>query len=628
MGYFTTYRPISVIRTGIIAGIACLCLQLLHAQNQPLADSLESAYLKGGSQGAARLELLDKMIKQQTNPEKALSYSDTLLKTADSLHLQEYQYEGFLNKGNALILMGNLSEALQAYFSAVKIAQATPGSDLLAKVYIAIAAVYSAMGDRQNTIQYYKNAIDLLKDKSDSLLYATALENLGDEYNINMSKPDSALLFFEESGPIWKALKHEQGMAYNLGNTGLAYAQLGRNEEAEGKIGDAISRLDALKDYYPISVYLTYMADIYADMGDWDAAFTYALRSLKLARQYGLKEQISNAYLKLSQLYEKTGYTGASLKYYRSYIAFRDSVRNIATVQQMADMRRKNEVAQKQAEVDLLNQERKTQRILVISVITALFLIGLLAFGLYRRNRFIKATNEIIEREMDTSDALLRNILPEATARELKTNGKVTAKYFESVTVLFTDFKGFTKYSETLSPQDLVNTVDYYFSNFDAIIQKYGLEKIKTIGDAYMCAGGLPYPEADHAVKTVTAALEILDFVNSVKENPPTHISSSFEVRIGINSGPVVAGVVGTKKFAYDIWGDTVNIASRMESGSVAGRINISEPVYELVKGHFICNYRGKIEVKNKGTMKMYFVNGIKNRGVASQSGNEMARES
>ncbi len=168
---------------------------------------------------------------------------------------------------------------------------------------------------------------------------------------------------------------------------------------------------------------------------------------------------------------------------------------------------------------------------------------------------------------MDTSDALLRNILPEATARELKTNGKVTAKYFESVSVLFTDFKGFTKYSETLSPQDLVNTVDYYFSNFDAIIQKYGLEKIKTIGDAYMCAGGLPFPEADHAVKTVTAALEILDFVNSVKENPPTHISSSFEVRIGINSGPVVAGVVGTQKvclrhlgrhrkhcFPYGIW--------------------------------------------------------------------------
>ncbi len=228
MGYFTTYRPISVIRTGIIAGIACLCLQLLHAQNQPLADSLESAYLKGGSQGAARLELLDKMIKQQTNPEKALSYSDTLLKTADSLHLQEYQYEGFLNKGNALILMGNLSEALQAYFSAVKIAQATPGSDLLAKVYIAIAAVYSAMGDRQNTIQYYKNAIGLLKGKPDSLLYATALENLGDEYNINTCPnriPPSCI--FEESGPIWKALEHEQGMAYNQGNTGLAYAQLG-----------------------------------------------------------------------------------------------------------------------------------------------------------------------------------------------------------------------------------------------------------------------------------------------------------------------------------------------------------------------------------------------------------------
>jgi class 3 adenylate cyclase len=200
------------------------------------------------------------------------------------------------------------------------------------------------------------------------------------------------------------------------------------------------------------------------------------------------------------------------------------------------------------------------------------------------------------------------NILPEETALELKESGKVVAKRFESVTVLFTDFEGFTQYAENLSPEKLVESVDYYFSKFDAIIEKYDLEKIKTLGDSYMCAGGLPFETEDHAYRMILAAQEILDFVqHSNRENPFNH--TRFNIRIGINTGPVVAGVVGTKKFAYDIWGDTVNIASRMESNSVPGKINISENTYALTKKAFDCEYRGEVEVKNRGMMKMYFVN-------------------
>ena len=202
---------------------------------------------------------------------------------------------------------------------------------------------------------------------------------------------------------------------------------------------------------------------------------------------------------------------------------------------------------------------------------------------------------------------MLLNILPEQTAEELKDKGKVQAKRFDSVSVMFTDFKGFTAYSDKLSPEELVDSIDFYYSKFDDIIEKHGLEKIKTVGDAYMCAGGLPFPTPDHPVKMLEAALEIAEFVKESKKLDPDDMTR-FDIRIGINTGPVVAGVVGNKKFAYDIWGDTVNIASRMESNSEPGKINISENTYQLIKDQFKCTYRGEIEAKNKGMMKMYFV--------------------
>ncbi len=266
---------------------------------------------------------------------------------------------------------------------------------------------------------------------------------------------------------------------------------------------------------------------------------------------------------------------------------------------------------EKESEIQVL-KEKKQKNIIYASVI-ALVLIFLLALSLHRRYHFAKKTNIIIEAEKNRSENLLLNILPKETALELKENGKVQAKKFESVTVLFTDFKGFTSFSAHLSPEDLVKSVDYYFSKFDKIIEKYGLEKIKTIGDAYMCAGGLPFPSENHAFKMVLAAFEIAAFIEDSKKMEDAHVTH-FDIRIGINTGPVVAGVVGIKKFAYDIWGDTVNVASRMESNSEPGKINVSENTYELIKDTFDCVYRGEIAVKNKGMMKMYFVKGIKNK--------------
>ncbi|MEO8066650.1 MAG: adenylate/guanylate cyclase domain-containing protein [Flavobacteriales bacterium] len=284
----------------------------------------------------------------------------------------------------------------------------------------------------------------------------------------------------------------------------------------------------------------------------------------------------------------------------------------------------------------------------------------------YRRN-FLQARNldeqrALAEQNRVLSDNLLLNILPEEVAEELKTKGHADAKYFDSVTILFTDFKGFTQASEKLSPRELVEELNTCFMAFDAIITARGIEKIKTIDDAYMCAGGLPEPKTSSPVAVVHAALEMQAFMTRRKAERDAQGKPAFEMRVGIHTGPVVAGIVGVKKFQYDIWGDTVNTASRMESSGEVGQVNISEATYALVKlqspasagdatavngewsianggsthsptpihhspsppqgtSHspftndhspaFVFTPRGKVQAKGKGEMEMYFVGSL-----------------
>ena len=210
------------------------------------------------------------------------------------------------------------------------------------------------------------------------------------------------------------------------------------------------------------------------------------------------------------------------------------------------------------------------------------------------------------------SEMLLLNILPWKVADELKTQGKIEPESFESVSVCFTDFVGFTQIAESLTPAQLVSELDFCFSEFDKIIEKHRLEKLKTIGDSYMFAGGIPIETATHAIDCTLAALEICRFMENLKEKNQTEGKEYWSLRLGINSGSLIAGVIGNRKFAYDIWSDTVNTASRCESSGEVGKINIGEPTYHLIRDFFDCEYRGKIPAKNKADLSMYFVKNIK----------------
>jgi class 3 adenylate cyclase len=261
-------------------------------------------------------------------------------------------------------------------------------------------------------------------------------------------------------------------------------------------------------------------------------------------------------------------------------------------------------------QINLLNSERQKQhreisrqklfRNLVGGGLALMLLFSMLF--LFQRIR--------ISKEKKRSEELLLNILPAEVATELKQTGRCQAKTFSMVTVMFMDFKDFTNVSEKVSAELLVDEINFCFSAFDGIIQKHKVEKIKTVGDAYICVGGLPVLNYSHALDVVNAAIEIRDFMLSHKKEKEARGEIPFELRIGIHTGPVVAGIVGVKKFQYDIWGDTVNLAARMEQNSEAGKINISGSTYQLVKDKFTCSYRGKVEAKNKGEVDMYFVEG------------------
>lgn len=234
----------------------------------------------------------------------------------------------------------------------------------------------------------------------------------------------------------------------------------------------------------------------------------------------------------------------------------------------------------------------------------------LLAGGLWIRLRYVRKTRAAIQKEKDRSENLLLNILPAEIAEELKIHGKAEARDFDLVSIMFTDFIEFTSVSEKMSTKELISEINHCFEAFDKIAEKYKIEKIKTIGDSYMAAGGLPVPTPGSVKNTVLAALEMQTFIRAYQLQNESEKRPSFQMRIGIHTGPVVAGIAGVKKFQYDVWGDIVNSASRMESSGEVGFVNIPQTTYELIQDEPMFHFqsRGKIEVKGKGEIVMYFV--------------------
>jgi len=337
----------------------------------------------------------------------------------------------------------------------------------------------------------------------------------------------------------------------------------------------------------------------------WQNAIIYFKKALNYfsSTSFELRsEQVSKAielaYKNLGNHQEAYKYAILSREYYTAYLSQLESEELLNAEHDHEIENRKEESAQAEARRKKESEDERTKST-ALSFGLALFL--LLSGVSYYQFRLVR-------KERNKSNELLLNILPEATAEELKTEGKTSAKRYNNVTVLFADIKSFTLIAERLSPEDLVHQLDVYFTRFDEIVKANGLEKIKTIGDAYLAVGGLPEGNSATAQNVIKCSMEIMEYTKKEKAEKEVLGLPFFEIRIGINTGPVVAGVVGRDKFQYDIWGDAVNIAARMEQTSEVGKINVSRSTYLQIKDKCKCHFRGRLNAKNKGEIEMYFV--------------------
>lgn len=487
----------------------------------------------------------------------------------------------YTSLGHIRFELDRYNEGLDLYRKALALREKLDDPVRLAEAYTDYANALDEVDSSLAAVGFYQRALDIWKNLDDALGQANVFVNLGDAHK-HLGNYRLALDYLHQAELIYKDLENTNGLMETYNTIGDVYYRDKKQKAALGFVdkyyriaieaGDQKFIQGALKDY----------AEVYAAMGNFRTAYKY-WQQYDSIRYTNLNEKISSEFAQKEALFE--------------------------------DDKRKKKLREQEAAFKLQESELARSRNGLYASLAGVLALLALATLLFSRNRLraranreLAAKNAAIEQERRRADELLTNILPAETAAELKAHARVKPVRYESVTVMFTDFRCFTTIAESLPSEVLIAELDECFSLFDSIVQEFGLEKIKTIGDAYMCAGGLPTPNDTHPQDTVRAAIAMQQRLSALMAEKKAVDKPVFEMRIGIHTGPVVAGVVGRHKFAYDIWGDTVNTAARLEQGSEPGKINISETTFQAVKDRFPCTYRGRLSAKNKGEVAMYFV--------------------
>jgi len=541
----------------------------------------------------------------QANYPEALKNYLTALKINTALGEKGATANCYNNIGLVYRAQGNYPEALKNFLAALKIHEAIENKYGIANCYFNIGNIYLAQKDYSKTLKNYLTALKIREAIGDQRGIADCHANIGTVYSVRENYPE-ALKNYLAAMKINETIGDKNGIAVAYMNIGYInylqdnYPEVLKNYLAALEINEAIGNKDGTAICY-MSI-----GKMNVHMHKVPEGKVWLQKGLILSTQIGTKETIKDSYIGLAEADSALGNFKGALANYKMFISYRDSIYNEENTKKLTQTAMQYEFDKKQLADSLQNVQVKklaAEKLSKQKTYTAMgagLAILLLGFsGLVFRN------NKKLAAEKQKSEDLLHNILPEEVSAELKQRGATTAKEFDAVTVLFTDFVNFTTAGERMSPKELVEELHLCFKTFDQIIDQYAIEKIKTVGDAYLAVSGLPNANEHHAQDIVKAAKEIKEFMLARRAALG---DKTFEVRIGIHSGSVVAGIVGVKKFAYDIWGDTVNTAARMEQSGEAGKINISETTHQLVKDDFECAYRGEVDAKGKGKMKMYFV--------------------
>ena len=594
-----------------------------------------------------RVNLLNALSKAffNDNPDTSVTIAMSSKTLAERINFQPGLALALKNMGIGYYLQGKYKDAILTWQRAMEVYKLLADKTGVANMLSNQGAVYYAQGDDAKALELHLQSLKMSEEIGDSLRITTSLTNIGGIYQNKPATYNKALDYFLRAYKMSLAINNKHEIGTSAVNLGEFYFKMGDDSTALKYLNESVKAYKGTED---LPYALNYIGRVYTRQKEFERAIKIHTEAFEISKkldtrldmtqslvglaqayyangdiplsidaykqslEYGIPlnavTEIKDAYQGLSVAYSKRSDFASAFKYQNLLLAIKDTIYNINTDKKLGTLQFTFDIEKKESQINLLNKDKKIQQQeikrqkLVRNGFIGGFAVVLLFAGIFftQRNR--------ISKEKKRSDELLLNILPEETAEELKATGTAKAKSFDLVSVLFTDFKNFTLASEKLSPEELVAEINHCYSEFDRIITKYGIEKIKTIGDSYMCAGGLPGTNNTHPFDVVSAGLEMVNFIERNKNERKEKGQPFFELRLGIHTGPVVAGIVGIKKFAYDIWGDTVNTASRMESSGEIGKVNISGTTYELVKDKFTCTYRGKIQAKNKGEIDMYFV--------------------
>src|SRR5690554_845800 len=549
--------------------------------------------------------------------EKSLDYYNKALTISEEMGTRETSALLLSNIGSVYDLQKDYIKARSYYQQAYNIYQEFENHKDLALITYNMGGVYLVEKDHENALLWLEKAIKESQRLQDNFQTGVILGLTGETYHQIAVNNDSKMLDKYFSGNKDAAIK--TGLKY----TDSAITILTNQGELKnrGFYLNQKSKIQAILNQYEDAL-ISYKQ--YAEINDslFNIARDKKLVQAEMGYEYGRREDSLNlvSTKQKLELQNKIELQSLAFEYETKQAAAQSELekKELAYEEALKRQAIENEYVRKQAQIEALHQKReleqKQKEALNIAELkrqrnirnsTLLGASGLLLFSMVvmrQRNK--------VKKEKARSEALLLNILPAEIAEELKEKGKAAARDFDMVSILFSDFIGFTEFSAKLSAADLVSEINHCFEAFDGMMLKHHVEKIKTIGDAYMAAGGLPVPAQESVRNTVLAALDMQSFIGKRKANMDAQGLPAFNMRVGIHTGPIVAGIVGVNKFQYDIWGDAVNTASRMESAGEVGKVNISQQTYELIKNDpdFVFECRGKISAKGKGEIDMWFV--------------------